>query len=83
MNAYRPFRFHAGAGIAAAAMMTLTLVIAVVLPMHIATAGPDSALPTVPAGAADAVTAVVTLPRIEVIGKRDTTLANDRSQPKG
>ena len=84
MNEYRPTRFNIGAGIAAAAMMTLTLVIAVVVPMSLAPAGPDSATLTGPARDATGAIEVVIIPsRIEVVGTRDTTLANRQNKPRG
>ena len=84
MNEYRPSRFNAGTGIAAAAMMALTLVIAVVVPMTLAPAGPDSATLTGPARDAAGATEVAIIPsRIEVIGVRDTTLADRQNKPHG
>ena len=84
MNEYRPSRFNAGAGIAAAAMMALTLVIAVVVPMSLTSAGPDSATLTGPARDATGATEVAIMPsRIEVVGTRDTTFANRQNKPRG
>jgi Mg2+/Co2+ transporter CorB len=82
MNDYQPTRFHAGAGIAAGAMMVLTLAITVVLPMHLAATGPDSATLTGPARHDAVATEVAIIPaRIDVVGSRDTTLAERMNKP--
>ena len=84
MNEYRPTRFNARAGIAAAAMMALTIVIAVVVPMTLAPAGPDSASLSLPLRHAVGATEVAIVPStIEVIGVRDTTLADRQNKPHG
>ena len=84
MNEYRPTRFSARAGIAAAAMMALTLVIAVVVPMTLAPAGPDSASLSLPLRHAAGATEVAIVPsRIEVVGTRETTLADRQNKPHG
>jgi hypothetical protein len=84
MKHYRSSRFNASAGIAAAAMMALTLVVAVVVPMSVAPSGPDSAMLTGPARNAGAPIEVAIIPsRIEVVGTRDTTLAERQHKPRG
>jgi len=83
MNEYRPSRFSAGTGIAAAAMTALTLLIAVVVPMTLAPARPDSATLTGPTRNAAVATEVAIIPsHIEVIGIRGTTLADRQSKPR-
>jgi hypothetical protein len=84
MNDYRPNRFHAAAGLAAGAMMALTLAIAVVLPMHLVRTGPDSATLTGPSRDAAVATEVAIIPsRIDVVGIRDTTVAERQNKQRG
>ena len=57
--------------------------IAVVVPMSLAPAGPDSATLTGPARNSAVATEIASLPRIEVVGSRDTQLADRQNKPRG
>ncbi|MEO8675705.1 MAG: hypothetical protein ABI569_09000 [Casimicrobiaceae bacterium] len=84
MNRYQPNRFNPMMGIAAVAMTALTFVLAVGVPSGLAAAGPDatSLAASLPVGTAATEVAIIPS-RIEVIGSRDTTVADRQQGPRG
>ena len=76
MIRYQPRRFHPFVGIAAAAMTALTFVLSVGVPSSLAPTGGEAALAAnAKARAIPAMEVAIILPRIDVVGVRDTTVA--------
>ena len=84
MNRYQPNAFHPVLGIAAVAMTALTFVLAIGVPSRVAAPLVDGAAQAaatrVPAGFVE----VAIIPaRIDVVGVRDTTVADHQSKQRG
>ena len=80
MNRYQPRRFHPFVAFAAAAMSALTFILAVGVPSSLALGGSDSVLA---AGAKTrAIDVAIILAPIDVIGLRDTTVADQQNKPR-
>lgn len=84
MSRYQPNAFHPVLGIAAVAMTALTFVLAVGVPSRVAMAGADdtarAASTQVPRGFVE----VAIIPaRIDVVGIRDTTVADRQAKRRG
>jgi hypothetical protein len=83
MNRYEPRRFHPFVGIAAAAMTALTFALSVGVPSSLAPTGRDVALAAnAKARARGAIEVAIILPRIDVVGLRDTTVAERQQKPR-
>jgi len=84
MNRYQPTRFNPMTGIAAIAMAALTFVLAVGVPAGLAPTGHDATTLAASKALGKAATEVAIVPsRIEVIGSRDTTMADRQHGPRG
>jgi hypothetical protein len=82
MIRYEPPRYHVVFGIAAVAMMALTFALAVGIPAEIAPSAPDT-MAQAAKGLSTAVTGVVIIPAIEVVGERETNVAGRLIKPRG
>jgi len=83
MNRYSPSRINPLTAIAAVAMTTFTFVLAVGVPSSIAPTGSDRALLAAAKPATAKAIEVIVMPAIEVIGTRDTTVAERHSKQRG
>mgnify|MGYP001214700697 CR=1 FL=1 len=84
MNPYQPARFNPMMGIAAVAMTALTFVLAVGVPSGLAPAGPDSTALAASKAVDKAAIEVAIIPsHIEVVGTRDTTMADRQHGRRG
>lgn len=79
MNRYSPSAFHPVLGLAAIAMTALTFVFAVGVPLHIAA----DAAQTVAGAASQPVEVAIIPARIDVVGTRETTLADHHAKQRG
>ena len=75
MNRYQPKAPRAAFGIAAIAMTVLTLGLAVVVPAKLAPAGPEASTLLAVKSKAPATEVTIVPARIEVIGVRESTVA--------
>jgi hypothetical protein len=88
MKRYAPFRFRPVFGMAAVAMTAATMALAVGVPVALAPDAPDSAALAALAAtrAAPATEVPIVLPRIDVVGVRDdsvaATPARDTARPR-